>query len=40
MLYEVITNLAIPLIDMDILDVAPQEYKIGNNLQADSYNFV
>ena len=28
-------NLAIPLIDMDILDVAPQEYKIGNNLQAD-----
>ena len=28
-------NLEIPLIDMDILDVAPQEYKIGNNLQAD-----
>lgn len=28
-------NLAIPLIEMDILDVAPQEYKIGNNLQAD-----
>lgn len=28
-------NIAIPLIDMDILDVAPQEYKIGNNLQAD-----
>lgn len=28
-------NLAIPLIDMDILDVSPQEYKIGNNLQAD-----
>lgn len=29
-------NLAIPLIDMDVLDVAPQEYKIGNNLQADA----
>lgn len=29
-------NLAIPLVDMDILDVAPQEYKIGNNLQADA----
>ena len=28
-------NLAIPLVDMDVLDVAPQEYKIGNNLQAD-----
>lgn len=28
-------NLAIPLIDMNILDVAPQEYKIDNNLQAD-----
>ncbi len=28
-------NLSIPLIDLDILDVAPQEYKIGNNLQAD-----
>lgn len=28
-------NLEIPLIDMDILDVAPQEYKIGNNLQAE-----
>ena len=28
-------NIAIPLVDMDILDVAPQEYKIGNNLQAD-----
>ncbi|MCC8188290.1 MAG: cell division protein FtsA [Bacteroides sp.] len=28
-------NLEIPLIDMDILDVAPQEYKIGNNLQVD-----
>ena len=28
-------NLEIPLVDMDILDVAPQEYKIGNNLQAD-----
>lgn len=28
-------NIQIPLIDMDILDVAPQEYKIGNNLQTD-----
>lgn len=28
-------NVSIPLVDMDILDVAPQEYKIGNNLQAD-----
>ena len=28
-------NLEIPLVDMDILDVAPQDYKIGNNLQAD-----
>ncbi len=28
-------NLAIPLIDLNILDVAPQEYKVGNNLQAD-----
>lgn len=28
-------NLEIPLIDMDVLDVAPQEYKIGNNLQVD-----
>ena len=28
-------NVAIPVVDMDILDVAPQEYKIGNNLQAD-----
>ena len=28
-------NLELPLVDMDILDVAPQEYKIGNNLQAD-----
>ncbi|MEG0646761.1 MAG: cell division protein FtsA [Bacteroides sp.] len=28
-------NLEIPLIDMDVLDVAPQEYKIGNNAQAD-----
>ena len=28
-------NLEIPLVDMDIFDVAPQEYKIGNNLQAD-----
>lgn len=28
-------NLEIPLVDMDILEVAPQEYKIGNNLQAE-----
>lgn len=28
-------NLEIPLVDMHILDVAPQEYKIGNNYQAD-----
>ena len=28
-------NIAIPLVDMEILDVAPQEYKIGMNLQAD-----
>lgn len=28
-------NLEIPLIDMDILDVAPQEYKIGNSLQIE-----
>lgn len=28
-------NLEIPLVDMNILDVAPQEYKIDNNLQAD-----
>ncbi len=28
-------NLEIPLVDMDILDVAPQEYKIDKNLQAD-----
>ncbi len=28
-------NLEIPLADMSVLDVAPQEYKIDNNLQAD-----
>ncbi|WP_321436001.1 cell division protein FtsA [uncultured Bacteroides sp.] len=28
-------NIQIPLIDMDILDVVPQEYKIGINLQVD-----
>ena len=28
-------NLEIPLIDMSVLDVAPQEYKIDNNYQAD-----
>lgn len=33
-------NIAIPVIDMDILDVAPQEYKIGNNLQANPVGLV
>lgn len=28
-------NCAIPLIDMDILEVAPQEYKVGHNYQND-----
>nr|WP_325289749.1 cell division protein FtsA [uncultured Bacteroides sp.] len=28
-------NLAYPIVDMNILDVAPQEYKIDNNLYAD-----
>lgn len=28
-------NIEIPLVDMDILDVIPQEYKVGNYLQAD-----
>ena len=28
-------NLACPIVDMNILDVAPQEYKIDNNLYAD-----
>lgn len=28
-------NLEIPLIDMSVLDVAPQEYRIDNNYQAD-----
>jgi len=28
-------NIQIPLVDMDILDVIPQEYKIGISLQAD-----
>lgn len=28
-------NVQIPLIDLDILDVAPQEYRIGNNFQTD-----
>lgn len=28
-------NVAIPVVDMDILDVAPQEYKVGNSLQAN-----
>ena len=33
-------NIAIPLVDMDILDVAPQEYKVGNNLQANPIGLV
>ena len=28
-------NIEYPLVNMDILDVAPQEYKVGNNLQVD-----
>lgn len=28
-------NLEVPLVDMSVLDVAPQEYKIDNDLQAD-----
>lgn len=28
-------NIQIPIIDMEILEVAPQEYRIGNNLQID-----
>lgn len=28
-------NVQVPLIDLDVLEVAPQEYKIGINLQAD-----
>ena len=33
-------NIAIPVVDMDILDVAPQEYKVGNNLQANPVGLV
>lgn len=33
-------NIAIPIADMDILDVAPQEYKVGNNLQANPVGLV
>ena len=33
-------NTAIPVVDMDILDVAPQEYKVGNNLQANPVGLV
>lgn len=33
-------NIAVPLVDMDILDVAPQEYKVGNNLQANPVGLV
>lgn len=28
-------NIQIPIIDMEILEVSPQEYRIGNNLQTD-----
>ena len=28
-------NIQIPIVDMEILEVAPQEYRIGNNLQTD-----
>ena len=28
-------NIQIPIIDVEILEVAPQEYRIGNNLQTD-----
>ena len=33
-------NIAIPVVDMDILDVAPQEYKVGNTLQANPVGLV
>lgn len=33
-------NIAIPVVDIDILDVAPQEYKVGNNLQANPVGLV
>ena len=33
-------NIAIPVVDMEILDVAPQEYKVGNNLQANPVGLV
>lgn len=33
-------NIAIPVVDMNILDVAPQEYKVGNNLQANPVGLV
>ena len=33
-------NIAVPVVDMDILDVAPQEYKVGNNLQANPVGLV
>ena len=33
-------NITIPVVDMDILDVAPQEYKVGNNLQANPVGLV
>ena len=33
-------NIAIPVVDMDILDVAPQVYKVGNNLQANPVGLV
>lgn len=33
-------NIAIPVVDMDILDVAPQEYKVGNILQASPIGLI
>lgn len=33
-------NVSVPLVNMDILDVAPQEYKVGNNLQANPVGLV
>ncbi|MDY5432946.1 cell division protein FtsA [Bacteroides pyogenes] len=33
-------NISVPLVDMEVLEVAPQEYKIGNNLQANPVGVV
>lgn len=33
-------NIAVPVVDMDILGVTPQEYKVGNNLQANPVGLV